>query len=31
MVDDVKNRHNVRGRNRDENFLEIVLLLMNYP
>jgi hypothetical protein len=31
MVDDAKSMHNVRGRKREENFLEIVLLLINYP
>jgi hypothetical protein len=31
MVDDVKSMHNVRGRKREENFFEIVLLLINYP
>jgi len=31
MVDDVKSMHNVRGRKREGNFLEIVLLLINYP
>jgi hypothetical protein len=31
MVDDVKSMHNVRGRKREENFIEALLLLMNYP